>query len=423
MNNDIIRDANSADEIALTATELREILAAKEITAGKVLDGFEAWAAALGAGETADIPGVQFLRIWLRRGALEPILARELGRGALSGGWIDDGRARIKACPLGIVGHWPAANIEIQPVLSMTCSLLGGNVSLVRVPPELSEPTKLILERLEESDPGGMLRERIRMFVFDHRRRDLHEAMARSVDGAMIWGGEEAVLQVRSLPFPHWARVATFGPRISVAAMDADSWFNSDTRETWCRRIARDVWQFDQQACSSPQVLFLERKACHSAREFVPSLSRAFEQENLAHPRQSIQAALTSAICQARASWLLDDVANSAFFSKGPDWTILLGCGAEIPLPTQGKTLAVLEVDDLVDPVMRLDGNVQTLGLAMADPSRESTLASIAAHRGVDRIVKLGRMHVFAPPWDGVDLIRPMMRLVRHVPSIEAESR
>ena len=37
--------------------------------------------------------------------------------------------------------------------------------------------------------------------------------------------------------------------------------------------------------------------------------------------------------------------------------------------------------------------------------AREETLASLAARRGVDRIVKLGRMHVFAPPWDGVDLI------------------
>ena len=26
-----------------------------------------------------------------------------------------------------VVGHWPAGNIEIQPILSMTCALLGGN--------------------------------------------------------------------------------------------------------------------------------------------------------------------------------------------------------------------------------------------------------------------------------------------------------
>jgi hypothetical protein len=136
------------------------------------------------------------------------------------------------------------------------------------------------------------------MLVFDHAQQDLQEAMARAFDGAMIWGGEEAVLQVRSLPFPHWVRLAVFGLRISVPAKDADSWCN------------------------------------------------------------------------------------------------------------------------MLDPLDMLDGNVQTLGLAMADPEREAVLASRAARRGVDRIVKLGRMHAFPPLWDGVDLIRPMVLRVRHVPSM-----
>ena len=201
--------------------------------------------------------------------------------------------------------------------------------------------------------------------------------------------------------------------------MDADTWCNRQERESWCRRIARDVWQFDQQACSSPQVLFLERKAGHSPAEFLQDLKNAFEAENRLHPRQTIHPALTSAICQARASWLLADPANSALFSLGPDWTLLLGCGSEIPKPTQGRTLTVLEVDDLFDPISKLDENVQTLGLAMKDPEKEEKLASAAARRGVNRVVKLGRMHVFAPPWDGVDLIRPMVRMVRHVRSTE----
>jgi hypothetical protein len=373
----------------------------------------------LGARETADIPGVAFLRLWLRRGTLEPIITRELGRGALHADWMEDGRARIKAYPIGVVGHWPAGNIEIQPILSMTCALLGGNASLVRIPSDLVEQTRRLMQKLNEGDTGRVLTGRIFMAAFDHARQDLQEAMARAVDGAMIWGGEEAVLTVRGLPFPHWARLAVFGPRISVAAMDADTWGNGEERESWCRRIARDVWQFDQQACSSPQVLFLERKAGHSPTEFLKDLRNAFEAENRLHPRQTIHPALTSAICQARASWLLADSANSAFFSSGPDWTLLLGSGSEIPKPTQGRTLTVLEVDDLFGPISKLDEGVQTLGLAMKDPEKEEKLASAAAKRGVDRVVKLGRMHVFAPPWDGVDLIRPMVRMVRHVRSTE----
>jgi len=264
-----------------------------------------------------------------------------------------------------------------------------------------------------------VLTRRIFMAAFEHGRQDLHEAMARAVDGAMIWGGQEAVLQVRALPFPHWARVAVFGPRISVAAMDAGAWGNPDEQESWCRRMARDVWQFDQQACSSPQVLFLEKNAGQSSAQFLRALRRAFEIENQAHPRQTIPAALTSAICNARASWLLQDGTHQAVFPEGPDWTLLLGSGADLPQPIQGKTLTVLEVDNLLDPILKFDGNVQTLGLGMSDPEKEKKLTWLAGTRGVDRIVKLGRMHVFNPPWDGVDLVRPMVRMVRHVSSTD----
>jgi Acyl-CoA reductase (LuxC) len=261
------------------------------------------------------------------------------------------------------------------------------------------------------------LLDRILLAHFRHSEIDLHEAMAQSVDGAMIWGGEDAVRQVRALPFPHWARVVVFGPRLSVAAMDAATWTNNKERESWCRRIARDVWQFEQQACSSPQTLFLEQDGASDPAEFAEELKRAFEEENRAHPRMEIEPSLTSAICRARSSWLLDDIAHYALFPQAPDWTILLGKGAKIPQPTQGRTLTVLVADDLAEVVSQFDGSVQTLGLAVKGAEREQRLAESAGRHGVDRVVRLGQMHVFGSPWDGMDLVRPMTRLVRHVPS------
>ena len=362
---------DSPAEISSAAAKLRQAVLDAEISPNEVMTVFDSWAKSLDARELDDVPGIVFLRMWLRRGTLEPIIARELGPNGLHGGWNEYGRAKCKAFPVGVVGHWPAGNVEIQPILSMTCALLGGNAALVRIPSGLVDLTRRLMEKLVQSDPGELLTRRIFMAAFEHDRQDLQEAMAQAVDGAMIWGGEEAVLQIRALPFPHWARVAVFGPRISVAAMDAGAWGNPDERESWCLRIARDVWQFDQQACSSPQVLFLEKGNGQSTAQFLPSLRRAFETENEAHPRRTIPAALTSAICQARASWLLKDTAHQAVFPQGPDWTLLLGSGSDIPQPIQGKTLTVLEVDDLLDAVSKFDGNVQTLGLGMADPEKE----------------------------------------------------
>jgi acyl-CoA reductase LuxC len=416
---ELVHNVNSSEEITGAAARLRQAAVESEISPNEVMAVFDAWAKCLDARELDDLPGIVFLRMWLRRGTLEPIIARELGANGLHGGWSEYGRAKFRAFPVGVVGHWPAGNVEIQPLLSMTCALLGGNAALVRVPTGLIDLTRRLMAKLVESDEGEVLTRRIFVAAFEHGRQDLHEAMAQAVDGAMIWGGEEAVLQIRGLPFPHWARVAVFGPRISVAAMDEAAWGNTDEQEFWCRRIARDVWQFDQQACSSPQVLFLEKKTGQSTDGFLSVLRRAFEIENQAHPRQNIPGALTSAIYNARASWLLKDTMHRAFFPKGPDWTLLLGSGTDLPQPIQGKTLTVLEVDNLLDAISKFDGNVQTLGLGMADSEKETSIARLAGNRGVDRIVKLGRMHVFVPPWDGVDLIRPMVRMVRHVCSTD----
>jgi hypothetical protein len=415
---DLIQTIACPQEITCLAQRLRNSAVDQDRHPNAILDIFEQWADALNDRHVRDIPGVTFLRLWLRRGTLEPILRRELGPDFLNGGWSEDGRARLRAVPLGVVGHWPAGNIEIQPVLSLTCALLGGNSCLVRIPSGLIEPSRLVIEQLQKIDHTGLLMERLAMITFDHSRTDLHEAMARTVDGAMIWGGAESVLQVRSLPFPHWARLLVFGPRLSVAAMDAATWGDGNERSSWCRRIARDVWQFEQQACSSPQTLFLEcGPAGSDPAELVEDLKLAFKEENRAHPRQQIEPVLTSAICRARAAWLLADEANQASFPETPDWTILLGKGSHIPEPTQGRTLSILVADDLLKVVSKFDGNVQTLGLAIKDKQREEILTDAAARHGVDRVVRLGQMHVFSSPWDGTDLVRPLVRLVRHVSS------
>ena len=414
---DLLQHFDSPREVAAAAQRLRERALELELTPSQVIDILERWGESLRGAGVDEIPGVAFLRLWLRRGTLEPIVVRELGVEGLNGEWHEERTARLRAYPLGVIGHWPAGNIEIQPLLSLSCALLGGNASLVRVPAGLVAQTRALLETLSEVSGASSLLERICVASFEHERADLQRAMAAAVDGAMIWGGAEAVTRIRALPFPPWARIAVFGPRLSVAAMDGESWSGGRDRENWCRRLARDVWQFDQQACSSPQALFLERCTAGDLAEFAATLGAAFEAENRLHPRESIHPALTSAICLARASWLLDDSTHRALFPATPDWTLLLGADSRVPSPTQGRTLSVLLVEDLREPIARFDGVVQTLGLAVSDEAKEATLTQAAARSGVDRIVKLGRMHIFGSPWDGADLVRPMVRLVRHVPA------
>src|SRR5215471_13965860 len=108
---ELIHAVGSAEEITSAAQELRDVVRSEEITPSTVLEIFERWEAALNTRELQEVPGVTFLRLWLRKGTLEPIILRELGPHGLEGGWWEDGRARLRAFPLGLIGHWPAANV------------------------------------------------------------------------------------------------------------------------------------------------------------------------------------------------------------------------------------------------------------------------------------------------------------------------
>ena len=153
-NLQFVQEVESPATIQDAGVELRRVVSDDPIRPDEVMSLFEAWARNLDSRELDEIPGIVFLRMWLRRGTLEPIIARELGANGVNGGWTEYGRARCKAFPLGVIGHWPAGNVEIQPILSMTCGLLGGNAALVRIPKDLVELTQILMSRLVQSDPS-----------------------------------------------------------------------------------------------------------------------------------------------------------------------------------------------------------------------------------------------------------------------------
>ena len=415
----ILHHPKTPDDVEAILATLRETYdQTTPPTPNETLDVLESWGRAIAQSPLMQTPGMVFLTLWLRRGTLEPILQRQLGDAALTGDWQAHGPTCTRPVPLGLVGHFPAGNVPIQPLLTATCGLLGGNVNLVRVPTGLDDLISQALPLLRDADPHQRVSSRLAFVKIPSARRDLLSPLAAACDGAMIWGGEQAVLAVRSLPFPHWTRLATFGPRISVAVIDAKAWREEKAREAWALRLARDVWQFEQRACSSPQILYVQRDANQSADVLLDAIRLAFERENAAHPRDELSPHAAAAITRARAGWLLDEAkGRTAFFPATPDWTILVGEGLVTDDPVQNKCLVVSLVDDLCEPIRHFDGNVQTLGIACGDVTIELELVAQAARRGVDRIAQVGRMHVFDSPWDGQELIAPMTRRVRYTPT------
>ncbi len=102
---------DSPAQVAQAAQRLRLRTLRWEWDPNGTIDALERWGAKLQGAAVEAIPGVPFLKLWLRRGTLQPLLERELGPEALQRQWLQEGGARLRAFPLGVIGHWPAGNI------------------------------------------------------------------------------------------------------------------------------------------------------------------------------------------------------------------------------------------------------------------------------------------------------------------------
>lgn len=359
------------------------------------------------------IPGFVFLRLWLRQASLERVIEQDFG--------TDQTQADSIVMPLGVVSCWPAANVEIQPLLAASTILLSGNACVLRVPSDLVKITELFLKTLRESDAWPVFENRLVAMAIDRSNTELLGAMAATSDGASIWGGAEAINAVRALPFRPGARFVVFGPRYSVGVVSADMLGRPDTHQLICERLARDVWPFEQNACSSPHVLYVEAPEQEpggalgaAATGFLDTLKDAFEREDRYHPREVLEPVMATSVSLVRAEWLMRDQNHVAVQSSAPSWTILAG-SSPVSMPTSGyRVLVTLFVNNLDDVVGTLDPDVQTVGMACGDEGRERKLARSLACRGVDRIVPFGQMHIFDTPWDGHAVCASLTRIVRH---------
>lgn len=403
--------------------ELREVLErfesqgdAPRLSYAEARQALVDWGDQLDQPALRDITGLTFLRLWLRASSLDSLVRRELGeKGAeLLYGQLSEDRTWLE--PVGTLLHWTAGNVSVQPFLSLTGPLLAGNRNIVRVSTGLIEIAERLLAALDDT-PLADAFFRQNLFVhFPYDDQPQRELLARRCDGALAWGGEDTMLTVRAFPFPHWARIELFGPRVSLALMDRATWSGPEAKK-WCRRLARDVWQFEQQACSSPLCLYLEEGPEAEVEDFLRLLADSFAAENRAHPRESIAPHLSAKILRARADWLLQDPSRGALFPPTPDWTLLWQRGKGLQEPVQGKTLHVQILPRLEEALDDLDGNVQTIGLGFQDAELEVRLARRAAVCGIDRLVRIGQMHTFQSPWDGKELLRPFCRFVVFSPS------
>jgi phenylacetate-coenzyme A ligase PaaK-like adenylate-forming protein len=300
--------------------------------------------------------------------------------------------------PLGLLAHVTAGNAPAAGVLSAVEGLLSGNLNVVKVASDDSSFTADVLASLAALDETGQIAARLIVLHFSSSRTDWMTSVLGAADAVAVWGGEEAINGVTELVRPG-TRVIDWGPKLSFAYLTRDSWSDVDTLHA----LAADVCQLEQQACSSPQVVYLDTEDPAQVFAFAERFANVLELTGppTREPSQAEWAEITNTVVVAQ----LEEHLGLTEVHTGGHWRVLADVRSALRTSPLYRTVWVKplprkQITSVLRPMRRY---LQTVGLA-ADRSDTALLARSFVSVGVQRITMPGSMlgGYSGEPHDGV---------------------
>ena len=325
----------------------------------------------------------------------------DLGSQRILDEWCPVQASWVRAFARGIVLHLMVGNVPLANAGTILRGAITKNLALAKV--SARDPvTPIALARaFVDTDPGHPMTRALTVGYWGHERTSVSEEAFRVADAICVWGGEEAIAAVKQRT-PPGVPLLEFGPRWSLAVIDLDAC--DPEMAAW--RMASELTFYDQEACFSPQRLFVKGER----RAFMDWLAYYLDVASRHCPKQPANRDVWAHVATIRL-----EAAYRQWESRcGRDWTLIeLDPDAVVDHPL-GRTLFVHAVSSLDEVARHIDGWAQTLCCAPWELS--SRYRDEWAFAGVDRIVDLGMTrhprHGFTH--DGGRPLTQLVRLVCH---------
>ena len=319
--------------------------------------------------------------------------------------------------PLGLLVHVMPANVFTVGALGLVEGLLAGNVNFVKTSSADTLLPQLFAEALIECDRSNTLREFIIVARLSSKRDDLLRAVFAEADGVSVWGAEESVAAAKAMA-PPAARFIEWGHKISFAYIAREKIVDEAVLEP----LARDICRIEQQACSSPQVVYVETSDRAELLAFGKRLGAAVARVSptiaAAPPSLQEQAELTAATELVKLDTCLDNAVVVEPDDKS--WRIFVEYKSGLRASPLYRSAWVKPLPrECILPVLRpLRKYLQTVGLA-CDLSSLAELSGAFINAGATRTTQLGRMvggSYMGEPHDGVYALQRFARRITHDP-------
>jgi Acyl-CoA reductase (LuxC) len=352
-----------------------------------------------------EFPDISALAFWLRRGHIEALKDRFMAEAG------PDGLLR----PRGIVFHIPPKNVETLFVYSWMLSLLVGNANIVRLPKKENKTYETLLEcikKVMEEEKYLLIDQSTALISYGHVD-EVTGWISGFADVRVLWGGDQTVEGLRKLPLKLNAKELVFVDRFSFAAINAQTYLKSseEKKQHLTERFYRDVFWYDQRACSSPRMVVWVHsslKGEEAAHNFYERLEKTIQKKEFSLPLGAILEKKTNIYSQALELPISSVVSyGSLTVIKLPHFDRRCREGGGL------GTLYDLQVEALSDIVTFVSQKDQTLVYDGFNREELVSLVNQLNGRGLDRLVPIGEALKFEDRWDGYDMLLELTKRVQ----------
>ncbi|MGE0171272.1 MAG: acyl-CoA reductase [Oligoflexales bacterium] len=308
--------------------------------------------------------------------------------------------------PMGVLTHITPTNSVAVPALSAIEGLLALNFNIVKVSPRDSLFTHKLLAAIADFDPSAKMAKHLVVARFSSSNKEWMRAIYEVSDGVAVWGGEEAVNAVREQagPGPH---VIAWGPKISFSYVTPSYFSDEKTLDG----IADDICSLDQQACSSPQIVYLDTENKEDLIGFSEKLAKAMDAKCRRYPLLPRSPAEDAEISNVVQVTRLEKHLNytEVISSKNPgDWNILIDFRSAVRTSPLYRNIWVkpLPQKHVISNLRPMRQYLQSVGIA-CDKKSYGDLVQKFVRAGCLRVAPIGAMVQSYPgePHDGTSAL------------------
>ena len=317
---------------------------------------------------------------------------------------------------LGMVFHIAPSNVPINFAFSYAFSLLAGNANIVRVPTKDFPQTRVvcgIINQLFADEKYRMIADRT-AFVQYPQNDEMTAAFSAKCDGRIIWGGDQAINNIRKLPIPERSIEVAFADRYSFCVIDGNSILQADrvALNKLAGSFYNDTYLMDQNACSSPHLIVWLGDGTVLAKAKEKFWDCVYEVTASKYELQPVNAVDKYMLLCENAI----ELDNVAYFKKHGNYLYRLGlnCLPDNMDAFRGQFGFFYEFDTQnINSIAHIvNTKYQTLTYFGLDKTELRDFVVSSRLSGIDRIVPIGSALDIGVIWDGYDIVRTLSRII-----------